>query len=171
MYHGICAARFGLDSAIHALAGASAAAPYLRLHIMGEGEALPQLEQLARRLGIIDRVVFFPPGPPDAVVDFVAQGDIGIIPYTSNGLMDLALPSKAYEFASMRRPIIASNTPAIRSMFRPTSMVLCEPSSVESFRDAIVDLYRHPQKRAQLVASAEYEVSLGLNGGAVPAVN
>jgi glycosyltransferase involved in cell wall biosynthesis len=57
----------------------------------------------------------------------------------------------------MRRPVIASNTVAIRSMFRKTSIVLCEPSNVESFANAIVDLYWHPQKRAQLVASADQD--------------
>jgi glycosyltransferase involved in cell wall biosynthesis len=40
-------------------------------------------------------------------------------------------------------------------MYRPGSMILCEPSNIESFADAIIDLYRHPEKRAQLVASAE----------------
>lgn len=155
MYHGLCVSRAGLDTAIRALAKVRAAAPYLRLHIMGGGEALPHLKQLALRLGISDHVVFFPPGPIDRVVDFVAQGDIGIIPYRSDGFTDLLLPTKIYEFALMRRPMIASNTVAIRSMFRSTSIVLCEPSSIESFADAIVDLYWHPQKRAQLVASAE----------------
>jgi glycosyltransferase involved in cell wall biosynthesis len=91
------------------------------------------------------------------VADFVQQGDIGIIPYPSDGFMDLVLPTKAYELALMRRPIIASDTPAIRSMFRPGSIALCEPSSIDGFAEAIIDLYRHPQKRAQLVASAEQD--------------
>ena len=71
--------------------------------------------------------------------------------------MDLVLPTKAYEFALMHRPMIASETPAIRSMFRPESLILCEPSNVERFADAIVDLYQHPEKRALLVANAEQD--------------
>jgi glycosyltransferase involved in cell wall biosynthesis len=68
--------------------------------------------------------------------------------------MDLVLPTKAYEFALMRRPMIASDTPAIRSMFRPESIVLCNPASPESFAEAIIDLYQHPEKRTRLVANA-----------------
>ena len=157
IYHGLCARRAGLDIAIHALARARTEAPYLHLHIMGGGDALTELKQLAHRLDMLDHVVFFPPGPIDTIVDFVAQGDIGIIPYISDGFTDLLLPTKIYELALMRRPVIASNTVAIRSMFRKTSIVLCEPSNVESFANAIVDLYWHPQKRAQLVASADQD--------------
>ena len=71
--------------------------------------------------------------------------------------MDLLLPTKAYEFALMRRPMIVSNTVAMRSMFRPASLMLCEPSNVDSFEEAIVDLYQHPEKRAQLIANAEQD--------------
>jgi len=64
------------------------------------------------------------------------------------------LPTKAYEFALMHRPIIASDTPAIRSMFRPESMMLCNPTSPARFAEAIIDLYQHPEKRERLVANA-----------------
>jgi glycosyltransferase involved in cell wall biosynthesis len=115
------------------------------------------LQQLAQTLGVGDQVVFSRSGPLEKVADFVAQGDIGIIPYPVDGFMDLVLPTKAYEFAWMRRPMIASNTAAIRSMFRPASVRFCEPSNMDDFAEAIVDLYRDPQKRAMLVANAEQD--------------
>jgi len=54
----------------------------------------------------------------------------------------------------MHRPMIASDTLAMRSMFRPESIVLCDPSRPESFAEAIIDLYQHPEKRARMVANA-----------------
>jgi glycosyltransferase involved in cell wall biosynthesis len=157
MYHGTCSERNGLDIAIRAFAKARAAAPHLHLHLKGGGDSLLYLRRLAQTLDVTDHVEFFPIGPIDEVVDFVVQGDIGIIPYPSNGFMDLVLPTKAYEFAWMRRPMIASDTVAIRSMFRPGSIRLCGPSNIDSFAEAIIDLYEHPQKRAQLVAGAEQD--------------
>jgi glycosyltransferase involved in cell wall biosynthesis len=154
MYHGTCAARCGLDVAIRAFAKARSKAPFLRLHIMGQGEALPSLKELAQTLGLADYITFFPTGPVDTVADFIEHRDIGIIPYL-NGFMDLVLPTKAYEFALMRRPMIASDTVGMRSMFRAQSIVLCAPSSADSLAEAITDLYWHPLKRAQLVLSAE----------------
>jgi glycosyltransferase involved in cell wall biosynthesis len=157
MYHGTLAERNGLDTAIRAFAKAREKAPYLRLDIQGRGEALPHLKQLAQELGVSEHMTFTGYAPSEELVDFVAHGDVGIIPYRSDGFMDLVLPTKAYEFALMRRPMIASSTPAIRSMFRPESLVLCEPSNVDQFAEAIVDLYEHPEKRAQLIANAEQD--------------
>jgi glycosyltransferase involved in cell wall biosynthesis len=157
MYHGTCAARNGLDVAIRAVAKALASAPHLMLHIRGNLEAGSDLKQLVRALNIADRVVFLPRGPLETLADFVAQGDIGIIPYPSDGFMELVLPTKAYELALMRRPIIASDTVAIRSMFSPASVMLCEASNVDAFAQAILELYWHPQKRAELAESAERE--------------
>jgi glycosyltransferase involved in cell wall biosynthesis len=154
MYHGTVAKRNGLDTAIHAVAQARRVAPYIRLDIKGRGEAIPSLKSLAQELGIGEYVVFSDPCPSEKLVDFVLHGDIGIIPYRSDGFMDLVLPTKAYEFALMRRPMIASETPAIRSMFRTESLILCEPSNVDSFAAAIIDLYQHPEKRLQMVNEA-----------------
>jgi glycosyltransferase involved in cell wall biosynthesis len=158
MYHGTYAPRAGLDIAIRALVKAHTKGPYLRLHLKGSGGPyIPSLKQLAQELGATEYVVFLPGGPVDEVVDFVVQGDIGIIPYRADGFADLLLPTKAYEFALMRRPMIVSNTLAMRSMFRPESVMFCEPSNVDSLAEAIIDLYLHPEKRAQLVAHAEQD--------------
>lgn len=159
MYHGTVAERHGLDIAMRAFAKASTAAPHLRLHLNGGGEEVPRLKQLAQTLDVADRVTFSPLGPLEKVADFIVQGDIGIIPYRSDGSMDMVLPTKSYEFAWMHRPMIASDTLAIRSLFRPGSVRLCEPSNVDSFAQAIIDLYQDPQKRARLVpgAAQDYE--------------
>ncbi|MBO0780429.1 MAG: glycosyltransferase family 4 protein [Ktedonobacteraceae bacterium] len=154
MYHGTVAERNGLDTAVRALALVQHEIPQVRLDIQGRGEYLEVVKQLAEELGAGERVVFTPPCPSERIVDFVVHGDVGIIPYRSDGFMELVLPTKAYEFAWMQRPIIASDTPAIRSMFRSESMELCDPTQPESWAAAIIDLYRHPQKRVRMVASA-----------------
>jgi len=157
MYYGTCSKRQGLDTAIRAMAKARERAPHLRLHVKGSGDHLPYLKELAQSLGLADRVAFYPGGPIDEVADFVAQGDISIIPYRADGFMDMVLPTKAYECALMRRPMIASDTVAMRSMFRSTSILLCDPSSVDSFAEAFVELYHSPEKRAALTAGAEQD--------------
>ncbi len=154
MYHGTLAERNGLDVAIQALALALRVVPQLRLDIQGRGEHLPFLKHLAVELGVSDHVRFSALCPTERIVDFIMHGDVGIIPYRSDGFMDMVLPTKAYEFAWMHRPMIASDTRAIRWMFRPESIVLCDPLKPEGFADAIIDLYQHPEKRAIMVANA-----------------
>ncbi|WIG59199.1 MAG: hypothetical protein OJF49_001946 [Ktedonobacterales bacterium] len=154
MYWGTVAERNGLDIAIRALALAQKQMPHLRLDIMGRGEHLPALRQLADELGVAGSVRVSDPVPAERIVDFVVHGDIGIIPYRVDGFAELVLPTKAYELAWMRRAIIASDTDAIRSMFRPESLMLCAPSDPESFAAAIVALASDPARREQLVAAA-----------------
>ncbi len=154
MYHGTVAERHGLDTAIHALALACRVVPQVRLHIKGRGDQLAKLKKMAVELGVSDQVVFSDWCPVGEVVDFIMHGDVGIIPYRSDGFMDLLLPTKAYEFAWTHRPMIASNTLGIRSMFRQESIILCDPAKPESFAEAIIDLYQHPEKRACIVENA-----------------
>ncbi|HEY7356000.1 MAG TPA: glycosyltransferase family 4 protein [Ktedonobacterales bacterium] len=158
MYHGTVTERQGLDIAIRALALARQVAPEIRLHIKGSKEQLPALEGLAAQSGVLDQIVLSDICPIGEVADFVLQGDVGIIPYRAGGYMELVLPVKAFEFAWMRRPMIASDLRGIRSLFRPESLVLCDPTP-ESFAEAIIDLYQHPEKRERLVANAaeDYE--------------
>jgi glycosyltransferase involved in cell wall biosynthesis len=154
MYHGTLAERNGLDTAIHALVLARKVVPQLRLDIKGRGEHLHTLKQLAIDLGVNDHVVFSDPCLSDEIVDFVVHGHVGIIPYRCDSFMELVLPTKAYEFAWMHRPIIASDTLAIRSMFRSESILLCDPLKPEAFAEAIIDLYQHPEKRTSLMENA-----------------
>lgn len=157
MYYGTLEERNGLDIAIRAVALALKEAPRLRLDIQGGGGHLPYLKQLSVELEVSDRVIFYPSSTTDKLVDFVIHGDVGIIPYRTDGFADLVLPTKAYEFAWMQRPMVASNTHAIRSMFRPESIILCDPVEPESFAGAIIDLYQHPTRRKLLIANASQD--------------
>ena len=159
IYYGMVAERHGLDVAVRALALALRVVPHLRLDIKGLGDNLLKVKQLSEELGLSDHVVFSESSPHKEIVNFIVHGDAGIIPYQCDGFADLLLPTKAYELAWMHIPIIASDTPAIRSMFRPESIALCEPASPESFAESIIDLYRNPEKRACMVANAaeDYE--------------
>lgn len=159
MYHGTLAERNGVDTTIRALALALAQAPHVVLHLMGRGEGVPALKRLAQELGIADRVTFISSVPSERIVDFVTHGDVGVISYPVDGFMELVLPTKAYEYAWLAKPMIASDTPAIRSMFSPGSVTLCAPADPAAFAAAIVDLYHQPEKRVRMAerALADYE--------------
>jgi glycosyltransferase involved in cell wall biosynthesis len=154
MYHGTLTKRKGLDKAIRALAIARQCVPQLRLDIQGNGEELSFLKELAATLGVSDSVIFTEMCPAYKVVKFVIHGDAGIIPSECNGFEEYVLPTKAYEFVWMHRPVIASDTYAIRSMFRPESISLCDPEQPESFAQAMIDLYRNAEKRSNMIANA-----------------
>ncbi len=159
MYWGTLAERNGVDVALRAVALARETLPNIRLDVMGQDELMPPLKRLAADLGITDHVRFSSPVRSEQIVDFVVHGDAGIIPYRCNGFAELVLPTKAYELAWMRRPIIASDMVGIRSMFGSESMIICTPEDPRSFADAIVAVARDPERRERMVeaAAADYE--------------
>jgi glycosyltransferase involved in cell wall biosynthesis len=161
MYHGTVVERYGLDIAIRAVAIASRCVPNLCLKITGPGSSsyLSFLKQLTEELGMREHVIFGESIPLTDLTDFIVNGDVGIIPYRVDPFADLLMPTKVYEFAWLHRPMIASDTRAMRSMFRPESVAFCDPSQPASFAAAIVDLYQHPEKRARMIvhASEDYE--------------
>ncbi len=59
----------------------------------------------------------------------------------------------------MQRPMIASDTVAIHSMFRPGSLLLCDPNSPESFADAMVELSVSRELQRTLIESATEDYS------------
>jgi glycosyltransferase involved in cell wall biosynthesis len=155
IYHGTLAHRTGLDIAVRALAIARKDVPQARLLIKGRGEQLPFLKELTSESGLDDVVLFSDPCPAEEIVDFVVQGDVGVIPYRCDGFEELVLPTKAYEYTWMHIPVIGADTAGIRSMYRPEgSVILCKSGDPESFARAFVDLYRHPEKRAQMITNA-----------------
>lgn len=154
MFHGTVAERQGLDTAVRALALARHVVPQVQLHIKGAGDQLPVIKKLAVELGVSEHVNFSDLCPIQEVVNFVMQGDIGIIPYQNGGYMEMVLPVKAFEFAWMYRPMIASDTRGMRSLFRPESVAFCDSTKPEDFAKAIIDLYQHPEKRTSLAVNA-----------------
>ncbi len=158
MFYGTISRRLGIDTAIRALALARQAEPQLELDIMGSGDDIAAFQALAAELGVRDVVRFrdaVAPGPE--LADFVVSHDAGIVSYHADGFADLLLPTKAYEMAWLRRPMIVSNTPAIRSMFRPESVMLCDSESPEEFAQAMVRLKRSAPLRTSLVANAAHD--------------
>lgn len=160
MFYGTISRRLGIDTALQALALARREVPRLTLDIMGEGDDVDAFQALAAELGLQDAVTFRPavaPGPE--LAEFVVSHDAGIVSYHADGFADLLLPTKAYEMAWLRRPMVVSNTPAIRSMFRPESALMCDSESPEAFAQAMVNLYRNTALRQATVKNAaeDYE--------------
>ena len=154
MYYGTIAERNGLDTAVRALALALPRAPRLRLDIMGRGEYLLEMLKLAESLGIADHVTFSRALPFGAYCRLHRAWRCGHYSLPPRWFAELVLPTKAYEQAWMQRPMIASDTVAIRSMFRPGSLLLCDPNSPESFADAMVQLCENPELQRTLIERA-----------------
>lgn len=150
LYTGTISARYGLDIAVEAVAQLRDKIPGLRLRLVGEGDDLPQLREMVDRFGLNDVVRFHPPVPLSEVPALIAQSDLGISPHVGDSFTELYFSTKVAEFVNLGLPTVVTRTQTMERYFDPGIVRYCESGSVESFANAVLELYQNPQLRAQM---------------------
>lgn len=151
--HGTVEERYGLDTAIEAVAVLREEIPNLRLEIYGDGSDLPRLHRLASALGVHDRVRFSDGFVPfGQLVAALAAADVGIVAMKRDAFRDLTLASKAFDFIAMGLPMAVSRTRSVEETFDPDSVELFESGDPADLARAIRRVYADRGYRARLAA-------------------
>ncbi|MGP9537343.1 glycosyltransferase family 4 protein [Brachybacterium sp. AOP43-C2-M15] len=125
----------------------------LRLDVCGTGPQQPELEQLAARLGIADRVRFRGAVAPEQVPEVLHGIDIAAAPYPAGE--HYFSPLKVYEYLAAGLPVVASAIGTIPELLGHGALgVLVEPGDVDALAAALDDLAADPACRARLAADA-----------------
>ncbi|MBN9562413.1 MAG: glycosyltransferase family 4 protein [Alphaproteobacteria bacterium] len=145
----------GLDAVISAMA-ADEASTALRLVVVGDGPARPELESLTATLGIGDRVSFTGLAARDAVPELVAGFDIALQPK----VVAYASPLKVFEYMAAGRAIVAPDQPNIREILTDgETALLFDPAESGSVWRAIQRLVADPDLRRRLGEAARAEIA------------
>jgi glycosyltransferase involved in cell wall biosynthesis len=145
----------GLDAVISAMAADEASAT-LRLVVVGDGPARPELESLTATLGIGDRVSFTGLAARDAVPELVAGFDIALQPK----VVAYASPLKVFEYMAAGRAIVAPDQPNIREILTDgETALLFDPAETGSVWRAIQRLVADPDLRRRLGEAARAEIA------------
>ena len=99
----------GLDILLRAVPALAARIPDLRVLLVGGGPQDAQLRQLAKDLGIVDKVVFTGRVPHDQVQKYYDLLDVLVYPRLSMRLTDLVTPLKPLEAMAQGRVLAASD--------------------------------------------------------------
>jgi glycosyltransferase involved in cell wall biosynthesis len=89
--------------------------------------------------------------PVEQLPGHLVQADIGLVPILYDGFTRYMLPLKLMEYARMGIPAIVSDTETIRAYFDSQMVRFCKPGNEQDLADAILELYRSPERRTQLV--------------------
>jgi glycosyltransferase involved in cell wall biosynthesis len=153
--HGTVEERYGLDTVIRAVALLKPELPDLRFEILGGGSYLPVLEDLARELGVSDRVYFSRQFVPGAVlVDAIAAADLGVVAMKRDAFRDLTLCAKLFDFITMRKPTIVSRTRSVEEYFDDSSLRFFTSDDAVDLARAIRDLHADPELRRDMIERA-----------------
>lgn len=135
----------GLDYLLHALAILQGQRSDIKLIIVGDGPALPDLYRLSAQLGLQREVSFVGAVPRDQVRRFYSVMDILPFPRTRARVCELVTPLKPYEAMAMGKTVMVSDIPALREMVSDGNTgLMFQPEDAASLAEAIVSSEQHP---------------------------
>jgi glycosyltransferase involved in cell wall biosynthesis len=151
LYHGSITHRYGLDLALLALDEVRRETPEITLTIHGRGEYLNELQEMARKLGLLEHVSFSSQFmPTNELASFIAQADLALVPYRDGVFSGAILPTKLMEYAALHMPVIASRTTAISTYFDDSMVLYFDPGDPNGLARCILSLCRDRSRLQQL---------------------
>jgi glycosyltransferase involved in cell wall biosynthesis len=153
--HGTIEERYGIDTAIEAIALLADEIPELELHVFGKGSYREALERLAEERGVADRVHIRRDFVPlDDLVHAISQADAGVVAMKRDPFRDLTHCNKMYELITMRRPQLMSRTRSVEAYFDADCFAWFESDDPADLAHAVRRLHADPALGRELVANA-----------------
>jgi glycosyltransferase involved in cell wall biosynthesis len=156
IYIGTVAPRYRLDIPIRALPTIIEQIPEIRLRIIGSiRDGAEDLPELADQLEVTPYVQFVPPIPINEIPQQLIQADIGIYTASPDPHINIANPTKVLEYMAMGIPTVATKLYILENLYSQGGIQFFNAGDPESFAQIIIDLYRDPDKRMDLVRTAD----------------
>ena len=121
-------------------------------HFFGKGQDGPKCMKLADELGL-KNIEFIGMIKPEELRLKIASSDVVLGLFGDTPKTSLVIPNKVYEATAMRKPVITSDTAAIRELFNESDLFLVNAASPEEIAKAIIKLKNDPDMRARLAES------------------
>jgi glycosyltransferase involved in cell wall biosynthesis len=109
----------------------------VKLLIVGDGDALEELQRERAELGLEDYVAFAGKQPYEKIPEFIAASDICLLPAHDNAIMRDIVPIKMYEYMAMGKPVIATRLHGLLREFGDDNGVLWIDRPEDSLRKAM----------------------------------
>jgi len=143
----------GIKEVVRALAQEREQYPHLKLLLVGEGDAYPEIQALREELHLEDRVILTGRQPYERMPEFVAAADICILPaYTDEKTMLDIVPIKVIEYLAGAKPVITTRLPGIMKEFGENNGII------------YVDTPEEVLNTAESIIGTGQSASVGLKG-------
>jgi glycosyltransferase involved in cell wall biosynthesis len=149
VYHGTVTPPYGATLLVDAAARVAAAVPQVRVEIIGEGDAIPDLREQVRSLRISDCVAIDGEYIPHReALERVNGASVGVIPNLPTPLNRFALSSKLLEYVALGVPVVSADLPTIQEYFSAEEIQFFEAGSSDSLAEALLAVLRDPDGAA-----------------------
>ncbi len=138
----------GLSVLVEAAARVAAVHSNIRWLVVGGGSQMPQLQCLARALGVEDQIIF--EGIREDIPDLLQAMDIFVLPSLSEGL-----PTAAMEAMASGRPVVCSRVGGLVELVsHEESGILVAPGDSGALAEGVLRLLADRDLRERLAARA-----------------
>src|SRR4029453_4277631 len=136
LYCGTITEHYDVGLAVRALARLAGDVP-VKLRILGDGNRLAEVLQLAARLGVADSVEHVGSVPIDRVRDEMRKADVGISCHRAGVFGDLYFSTKIVEYLTQGLPALSPRTSTISKYLSHDSLFYFEPGNEASLAETI----------------------------------
>jgi glycosyltransferase involved in cell wall biosynthesis len=144
----------GMHILLQAFAIAFGREKHVRLMVGGDGPQRSELEELARRLGIADQVVFLGLLSREGVREAMWQANAFVLPSLAETFGVVLI-----EALSTGLPVVATRCGGPEDIVRDGVGILCDPGDVHGLANALVEIYRdYPAYRKSEAQIRQYAV-------------
>ncbi len=151
IYAGTVAERYGLQTAIRALPLLLHDIPGLRLRVLGRGDYVAALQQLAADLDVVEHVSFESPVPLADIPAAYRSADVGISPHEGYLFGDIYFSTKVAECLAVGLPAIVSRTPVMSRYYDDSQVAFFTPGDHHDFAARVRELYHDQTYRQRLI--------------------
>jgi glycosyltransferase involved in cell wall biosynthesis len=138
LYHGVLSPNRGLQNALCSMGLLRDEFPDLVFLFVGDGSGRLELENLARDLNLMDRVIFTGRVPYNEVPEYVRAADMAILPFPNITWWAVSSPIKLMEYLAIGIPVVATDIDANRWVVEQTGgATLADDDQPESLAKAI----------------------------------
>lgn len=161
IYHGTIGERFGLHNVIVAMPYLLKDIPNSVLDIYGryENRYLTKLERLVNDLELSENVNLNGKVFREEIPELINSHDVGIVPYLQTDYMNLALPTKAFEYIAMGLPLVSTKLKDLFETFDDNCIKYVDGSDPKQIADAISFLCSNPSISKNLVETSYRKLS------------
>jgi glycosyltransferase involved in cell wall biosynthesis len=137
-YHGTITRWYGVDLLVRAIGLLRAQERRVRAVILGEGDQLETVRELAAELGVADSVTFSNRYLPiEEALEAVAATDCGVISNRPSEINRFILPNKLFEYVALGIPVVSARLETVAAHFDDEDLTFCRPGDPESLAGAI----------------------------------
>lgn len=146
----------GLELLLQAFHQSGLAGESVKVMLIGDGAAMPDLRQYVEEHGLRDNVVFTGPLPHRDVPQYLDLIDIAVQPAAN----EYCCPMKILEYMALGKPIVAPRQENIQELLREgNEACYFTPGDASSLAQALTELVRDRRKASQIGRQAQAAIS------------